>query len=159
MGNDRVLVAIKRPDGGVSIADTTGWVIEEYLVMWRQTQHLPELSYRIVSPADLPSQHDDLFDAWHDPGQGPLTIDMERAKNVWRGFIKAAADKKLAVLDERAKEAADAVLVGDDSAQATVKSIAQERVALRSLHATFDLSQATTPEELKALWPEQLSAV
>jgi hypothetical protein len=79
-----------------------------------------------------------------------ITIDIARARDVWRNRIRKARAPVLAVLDiayQRADED------GDAAAKATV---AAQKQVLRDAPAAPEIEAATTPEQLRAFWPEDL---
>jgi hypothetical protein len=69
-----------------------------------------------------------------------LSIDMPKARKIHMDRIRLSRDKRLTELDKRK--------YGSE--------FDAERQRLRDLPQTLDLSTATTPEELKALWPQEL---
>jgi hypothetical protein len=66
---------------------------------------------------------------------------MEKARAIHLGRIRSARNRELARLDIEQLKGID---------------VAAEKQRLRDLPATFDLAAATTPEELKSLWPDEL---
>ena len=87
--------------------------------------------------------------AWEDTGS--LAVNMPRARAIHMDLIRAARTPFFKALDDaylRADEAGDT---------ARKRQVAAQKQALRDLPTTFDLSGARTPEELKALWPQELS--
>lgn len=70
-----------------------------------------------------------------------VKVNMNKARDIHMGRIRGARDIKLAKLDIEQ-------LKGED--------VAEEKQTLRDLPNTFDLTSASTPEELKALWPNKL---
>jgi hypothetical protein len=77
--------------------------------------------------------------AWKQSGK-TVIVDMAKAKEVHMEKIRKARNAKLAKLDIE-------TMKGND--------VQKEKQALRDLPDTFDLT-AKTPEELKALWPDEL---
>lgn len=76
-------------------------------------------------------------------------VDMDRARAAHLVTIRAARDSALAATDVRALRDMEAVGQVSDAVKA-------QRQALRDIPTAFDLSQATTPEALAALWPPEL---
>lgn len=77
---------------------------------------------------------------------------MPKARVIHMDKIREACDKELPKLNEQHAQA-------DDDGDAVKKAdIAAKRRALRAVPTTFDLSTATTPEELHAMWPAELPA-
>lgn len=80
-----------------------------------------------------------------------ININMELARDIWRNKIRVARTPALAALDieyQRADETNNAALKAD---------IAQRKQALRDAPADPNITAATTPEELQAIWPSGLS--
>jgi len=145
-------IAYKRPDGGISIvypapieqlkrilgADLTEAQYEAHV----RERSIPEDATDVFDlPSDAPTE-DRYFRNACDIVEGKLTIDMPKARIIHEEKIRQARDKKLAELDIE-------TLKGND--------VQAEKQILRDLPANTDLSTATTPEELKAIWPEELN--
>lgn len=95
-------------------------------------------SWRIAGDAEIPQ--DRYFrKAWED--NGTLSVNMPKARDIHMDRIRAKRNEKLKELDIE-------TLKGRD--------VQTEKQALRDIPQTFDLTKATTPEELKALWPDEL---
>lgn len=71
-----------------------------------------------------------------------IDIDMDKAREIHMEKIRIARDEALEVLDIETLKGID---------------VQAEKQVLRDIPQTFDLSKAQTPEELKALWPEELN--
>ena len=84
--------------------------------------------------------------AW---GHGGKT-DMTRAQVIHMNRIREVRNAKLVVADIDLKKAEDA---GDATG---VTAIRTRRQVLRDIPQTFDITGATTPEELDVLWPSDL---
>lgn len=124
-------IVYTRPDGGISIvtpvtANAVGKCVP------------PGTPYRIVPTSEIPT--DRYFrNAWEDTGN--ITVNMGKAREIQMAKIRVARDAELKRLDIEQLKGID---------------VSAEKAKLRDLPQTFDLSQAKTPEELKALWPEGL---
>ena len=123
------LVAIARAQGGVP-ADAVGHEVD-----------VEELPSGDAAKA--------FRNAWTLDG-GRVAIDMERARSVHMDRIRAARAPELARLDVAFMRGVEA---GD---QAGMAAVSAEKQQLRDLPQSFDLSVASTPEELHALWPAGL---
>ena len=91
--------------------------------------------------------------------QGPnsLKINMAKAPTIQMDRIRQARNAKLIEKDLEFLQAMSKFIATDDmSEKAKAAQVEQERQTLRDIPQTFDLSGATTPEELKALWPSEL---
>ena len=101
--------------------------------------------YRVVNDLDLPE--DDVFrSAW----TIDLTVDMDKAREIWMQNIRDARDEKLNDLDlvwMRAMEMGEVEIA---------KSIALEKQRLRDLPTTINLNQFKKPDDLKGCWPDIL---
>ena len=106
-------------------------------------------TFQIIETSKVPS--DRYFRAAWKKGLGEINIDMPKARDVHMGQIRRARDKRLKKYDidwMKAREQRDDVLAAQ---------IANKKQVLRDLPQTFDLSTATTPENLKALWPVEIN--
>lgn len=98
-------------------------------------------SHRITTAAKIPS--DSYFRmAWTDDNPtDTVDVDMTRAKDIHMDIIRFQRNKKLSNLDIEQ-------LKGND--------VSTQKQILRDIPETFDLSGASTPDQLKALWPSEL---
>ena len=81
----------------------------------------------------------------------PININMTKARDIHMDQIRKARNAELAAKDVTFMRAVEA---GDTDAQATIGA---EKQVLRDIPQTFDLT-TDTPEQLKALWPDELPA-
>ena len=81
----------------------------------------------------------DFRSGWRLDG-GTVSVDMDKAREIQMSRIRKKRDKRLTELDQRQYG----------------KEFDAERQKLRDIPQDFDLTKAETPEELKALWPEEL---
>lgn len=90
-------------------------------------------------------------DAWAATGAdtGVIDVDMALAKDIWRGKIRQARTEPLAALDTAYMKALE---TGADTTQ-----IVSDKQALRDAPADPAIDAATTPTELKAVQPANLS--
>lgn len=113
-----------------------------------------QLTRREVEEADL-TYHvlgDRYFrDAVEDDG-AVIAVNLLKAQSIHMGQIRKVRNQELASLDVLFQKALEA---GDTSEQSRIAGVKQ---GLRDIPQTFDLSAATTPEALKALWPAELPA-
>jgi hypothetical protein len=82
----------------------------------------------------------------------PINVNMTQARAIHLAEIRRVRNLELAAKDITFMRAVEA---GDTDAQAT---IATEKQTLRDIPATFDLTDAATPEALKGKWPAELPA-
>lgn len=140
-----------RPDGGVSIVGpapiTDLRKIQQFNNMtqaeyeahvWERSVPKDAINPQYIDEADIP---DDRYfrNAWKQNGKKAL-VDMDKAKEIHMDKIRAARNEKLKELDIETMKGID---------------VQDEKQVLRDLPDSFDLT-ATTPEELKALWPDEL---
>ena len=74
-----------------------------------------------------------------------ISVNMERAKDIWRDKIRAARVEALEALDAAYMKALE---TGADTS-----SIIAQKQALRDAPALASIDNATTPDELKAIQP------
>lgn len=107
------------------------------------------IDLRFIDLADLPenmSAGPVFFTAWKPDGAG-VSIDMPKARDIWRDRIREARAPLLTALDVEYQRA-------DEQGDATAKrSIAARKQVLRDAPAHPDIEAAATPEALKAVWP------
>lgn len=102
----------------------------------------------IVEAADIPPDRS-FRNAWrHDAGV--ISVDMPKAREVHKAHIRKARQAALTALDvayQRADETGDA---------AGKAQIAKRKQALRDLTAHPGIAKAATPQDLQAVWHEDL---
>lgn len=76
-----------------------------------------------------------------------ISVDMAKARSIWRDRIREARAARLAELDVAFVRAVEA---GDAARQA---EIAATKQALRDAPADPRIDAATTPEALRQVWP------
>ena len=99
-------------------------------------------SFVVVFADEVPSDRT-YRGAWK-AANGGVEVDMPRARVIHMGRIRVKRDKELKRLDIETMKGLD---------------VQAEKQILRDLPETFDLSVATTPEELTALIPPELEGV
>jgi hypothetical protein len=77
-----------------------------------------------------------------------ITVNMEKAREVWRDIIRQSRDPKLAALDIEFQRCVEE---GADTS-----AIVAQKQELRDATAYPPIDAAQTPEELKAAWPPVL---
>jgi hypothetical protein len=155
-------IAIQRRDGGVSIlrpiaqpsaAPDLGPIapdIAAEIEKWSGVHVGEYLSHHLIDEADIPADRT-FRNAWASDG---LTIvhDMGKARGIHREVMRRARAAQLAALDIAYSRADE---TGDEAGKA---AIAAQKQALRNVTADPRIDAAQTPAELKAVWPEVLSA-
>ena len=94
-------------------------------------------------------QNGNFRDAWAFVDQ-VIVIDVEKAKDVWRNKIREARKPILDALDAAYFRA----LEDNDTAKQT--EIAAKKKLLRDAPALPEIANATTVEEIEAVWPDYL---
>lgn len=85
-------------------------------------------------------------DGWEaNADTGVISVNMAKAKDIWRDKIRAARVEPLAALDTAYMKALE---TGADTS-----SIIAQKQALRDAPALASINNATTPDELKAIQP------
>lgn len=97
------------------------------------------IDYEVIDVSELPKDRT-FRNAWEVSGE-KVNINMDKARNIHMDNIRIAREKKLKELDIE-------TMKGND--------VQAQKQKLRDIPQTFDLTIATTPEELKALWPDEL---
>ena len=100
---------------------------------------------KIVDQDSLPKTRE-FRDAWTVDG----TVDIEKAKEVWKNKIRPARNKRLQDLDIEWMKAME-------KGQTTIASaISADKQVLRDITKREELTKAKTVEEIKAFWPKIL---
>lgn len=156
-GDGNILKTIKVDDNGESIVDEKGFFVlcaltrPVYEVQFTETEDdfvqriaekdVPEgLEYRITDVSNIPSDRT-FRNAWTDDNPTEtVDVDMPKARIIHMDRLREIRDEKLVELDKRK--------YGSEKDA--------ERQALRDMPTNTDLSIVTTPEELKAIMPNEL---
>ncbi len=96
------------------------------------------VSHEIMRKVDLPDPY--FREAWVKQGKN-CVVDMPKARAVHMDKIRIVRDEKLKALDIETLKGID---------------VQAQKTVLRDIPQTFNLSTLTTPEDLKAAWPEVL---
>ena len=106
------------------------------------------VAYRIIEASVVPTHR--LFrNAWSDDGNDVI-VNMSDARDIHMDDIRIDRDKALLELDITFMRAVEDGDTDEQDAASTAKQ------ALRDIPETFDLSSASTPEQLTVLWPDDL---
>ena len=124
-------------------------VLDECIRRNIETGTLPTgAAYRVVDASVIPTHR--LFrNAWWDDGNN-VVVNMSEASVIHMDDIRVDRDKALLELDITFMRAVED---GDPDAQDAASAAKQ---GLRDIPQTFDLSSASTPEQLTVLWPDDL---
>lgn len=84
-------------------------------------------------------------------GDGQITLDMDKARDIWRGKLREARALKLTELDV-AWQRAD-----EDGDEVAKKKVVASKKALRDLPADPALTTAKSVADFRAFWPDILT--
>lgn len=145
-------ILYSRPDGGMSVVvpcisvdDPQGFTEEDALQRALRKDVPVGVAVAVVEDAQLPAERT-FRNAWKQQGNA-VTVDMPKAREIWRDKIRIARAPKFEPLDVawfKAVEANDVVAMTD---------IKAKKKALRDAPADPRIEAAKTPEDLKKVWP------
>lgn len=139
------MLLIEMDDSSVQIMQVSpSAVSEQEIAKWRAL-HPGYVRHREIDPASVPADRT-FRDAW----DASLCVNMEKAREIHRNRMREARAPKLQVLDVAYVRA----LEGGDAAGA--QTIAAQKQTLRDVTVDPSIEAASTPEELKAVWPQCL---
>ena len=147
-------IIYQRVDGGLSIVipDIRSVVsneTEDSFLSRVANKSVPNgTPYSIVDESIIPVDRT-FRNAWFSSGNSVLVY-MPKARDIQMEKIRALRDPKLAELDVEAIKALEAK---DEVKLAEITALKQK---LRDIPQDFDLTQFSTPEELKAAIPDEL---
>ena len=84
-------------------------------------------------------------EGWEANDDGTITVNMTKAKDIWRDKIRLAREPELAKLDT-------AFMKAQETGASTTQIVADKNT-LRDAPSHADIDAATTPDELKAVQP------
>ena len=149
------VILYTRPDGGVSIVVPTPETLAKFETEDDAIAHVRERSVpddatkiRVIDRSAIPEKRT-FRNAWVD-GTDKAVTDRSKASAIHMNRIREVRNAELAKEDINFQKAIEA---DDDSAKATV---ATKKQTLRDIPQNFDLSGASTDDELDALWPSEL---
>lgn len=142
-GTVQILQTVQQPDGR--------WPsVSECLAKWTPLQRQLVVSSKLINKTDLPVDRT-FRDSWRHDGTTFL-IDMATARETWRNRMRKARLPLLVKLDQD-------YLRADETSNLTSKQqIAAQKQALRDVTGDPLIEVATTPDELKAVWPAILNS-
>ena len=123
-------------------ANNSGLTVEEVA-----KKDCPE-GAKIVDRTALDGLDNDFRNAWSCDSDMNPSVDISLAKDVWRDKIRKARKPKLEELDIQYMRAQEA---GEDTSE-----IVATKNKLRDFPAKPEIDSATTVEELKAIWDNDL---
>lgn len=141
--------ALARADGTVSIMTLVeGTDPKDELAKWHPDDAKTVVAIHPVEDKDIPADRT-FRNAWTVKA-GRVIHDMKKARNLHRDKMRVARGPKLAALDAEYQRADEK---GDTAAKAV---IAVKKQTLRDVTKHPDIERAATPDQLKAVWPDNL---
>jgi hypothetical protein len=133
---------------GVSFEGKT----DDDILQWIISKDIPAgTAVSVIDASELPQ--DRYFrNSWKLSG-GKAVVDMDSARTFHMNKIREIRNSQLSDLDR------DWMKASGQKKQKDADDIEVKRQLLRDLPQNFDLTKATTPEELKTLWPDGLPKV
>lgn len=143
-------IVIKRADGGVSILQLIeGTDVDAEIEKWKVSSPGEYVSHREMADSAIPADRT-FRNAWSDTtAKKVIDHDMVKCRHIWRDKMRTARATKLAALDVEASKAIEA--------GGSLTEIAAKKQTLRDVTKLPAIKAATTPDELKAIWPEVLN--
>ena len=143
-----------RSDGGLSVIHpvvNTGETLtpEEAVVRAMKDVPVDATNVQLVAASTIPTDRT-FRDAWK-ADTGAVVVDMPKARALHLDRIRVARQPLLVKLDADWMKALGQKKTGEADA------IEAQRQTLRDLPATVKVAEATTPEDLKQLWPASLA--
>lgn len=149
------IILFTRPDGGVSVLHPTPETLSKFGTEDEAIAHVRSKSVptdateiKVIDESALPANRK-FRDAWVS-GDAEAAVDMAKARVIHMNRIREVRNDELKKEDINFQRA----LESEDASAKT--SVANKKQALRDIPQTFDLSGASTSDELDALWPEDL---
>lgn len=136
---------------GQPIEDEVQLSLETQLFMAKagiSTKPLQAINPQVVDLDVIPADRT-FRNAWEHGGD-KVAVNMDRARTIHLDRIREVRNAALVALDV---ETMKAVGKGDPEVLGTVEA---QKQALRDIPQVLDLTVAQTPDELKAIWPEEL---
>jgi hypothetical protein len=157
---DVQLVAISTADGGVAVMQFVTRAFHKGEITWERKatdeaivaeiakSRIKAVAWQRIDQTSLP-QDRSFRGAWKLEA-GKVGVDMPRARDIHRQRMRDARAPKFAALDveyQRADERGDAAAKAD---------VANRKKILRDVTADPRIDAASTPDELKSVWPTGL---
>lgn len=142
---------LERSDGGVSIMNVVEGSLLEEIRKWEDTSNgVKILSSVEVVDADIPIDRT-FRDAWTKLPSSGIQIDMPKAREIWRDYLRSLRGSRLRDLDVAYIRALE---INDRQEMNRITALKQ---ALRDVTQNPAIEAAQTPEQLKAFIPEILN--
>lgn len=104
-----------------------------------------------IAESETLLQRDTFRNAWEVDAAGKIVVNMTKARLLHMQDIRVVRNQRLTELDIPFIRAVE---IGDSSEQERIRV---QKQVLRDIPETFALADYTTPESLKAAWPDELS--
>ena len=149
------VILYTRPDGGITVCHPTPETLakfetEDEAIAYVRGKDIPDgaTKIRVVDKSAIPDNRK-FRDAWVS-GDAEAVVDLPKARTIHMDRIREVRNGELQKEDINYQKALEA----DDASAKT--AVATKKQALRDLPTTFDISGASTDDELDALWPSEL---
>ncbi len=144
-----------KPNGSVSIVTLSikpDRDIDQAITLWF-TQRVPSdaTNVQVIDTVDIPTDRT-FRNAWENKTTH-VEVNMPKARIMHMDVIRKIRDIKLKILDTELMIAQEQQEQGDI---ALATSLISQKQVLRDIPQIFDLTVATTPDELKILMPSEL---
>lgn len=136
------MILIKRKDGGVSVIAQVFTTSEDVIKKWKEGQVAKLGHDNFVSAEEVNSIPADrtFRGAWTASGSS-VSVDMGKARDIHRNRMREARAPKLTALDIE---------------QLRGRDVEAAKQVLRDVTSDPAIDSASTPEALKAVWPDVL---
>lgn len=133
-------IVVPNPDSGLTMDELAASVVPS------------GVPYRIVEDTEIPTDRT-YRDAWEvDLAGGRIIHNMAKARDIHKDHMRRVRKPLLEALDQQYLRADERRAAGNaDKAQ-----VAAQKQALREVTRHAGIVTASTPEELKAVWPAEL---
>jgi len=156
-------IIVARNDGSVSVMallgdaaeaehlahDQLDVIVQAEIAQWPDDLRQSAVSWRAVSDEEIPEDRT-FRGAWRaGSGYTGIEIDMDHCRAIWKDNMRVARAPKLAKLDlefQRAMETGT-----------STKNIIARKQALRDVTKLPSIEAATSPDDLKSVWPDVLN--
>lgn len=130
-----------------SAPDQLDVIIQAEIAQWPDDLRQGIVSWRAVSDEEVPEDRT-FRGAWR-AGTTGIVFDMDHCRTIWKDRMREARAPKLAKLDlefQRAMETGT-----------STKNIIARKQALRDVTKLPSIEAATSPDDLKSVWPDVLN--
>lgn len=149
-GGVTVRTTANKSDAARVIPEVTDMTLDEYIDFIKDRDICSSCTNIVVCDhTEVPTDRT-FRDAWEQDANKAVKVNMPKARIIHMDRIRQERNeklKKVSVSDEKPVPEIETIFVNERKA---------ELEKLRDIPQTFDLEQFTTPEALKAAWPDEL---